>query len=99
MCLGVRMPNFASAALARSQERFVAEGSCDNVGYLLTFVRADFDGAMIRALRDKGWSCVGWTRPSQAGNREDRSIRERYKWVFVCPVTTVACDQARLERW
>jgi len=99
ICLGVRMPNFASAALARSQERFVAGGGYNNIDYLLTFVRADFDGSMIRALRDKGWSCVGWTRPSQAGNREDRSIRERYKWVFVCPVTTVACDQARLERW
>lgn len=99
ICLGVRMANFASAALARSQERFVSGPNCEGVDYLLTFVRADFDGAMIRALRDKGWSCVGWTRPSQASNREDRPIRERYKWVFVCPVAALTCEQAALGRW
>ena len=99
ICLGVRMPNLASASLARSQELFVESAACaDDVRYLLTFVRADYDGAMIRALRDKGWLCTGWTTPSQAGNREDRSIRERHKWRFLCPVDRVR-DQATLGRW
>lgn len=99
ICLGVRMANLASASLARSQERFVLGPKCDGaVEYLLTFVRADYDAAMVRALRDKGWTCVGWTRPSQAGNRENREIREHRKWVFLCPVETVQ-EQADLGRW
>jgi hypothetical protein len=59
----------------------------------MTFVRADYDGAMIRALRGKGWTCIGITRPQQAGNREYRSIREEVKWVFICPITADRDDR------
>lgn len=87
VCLGVRMANLTSATLAQSQERFVQSPACeDDVRYLLTFIRADYDGTMIGALRDKGWICTGWTKPSQAGNREEKTIRERYKWRFLCPI-------------
>lgn len=102
ICLGVRMPNLASAGLARSQERFVRDHVATGdelVDYLLTFVRADYDATMIRALRDKGWRCVGWTEPRQAGNREDKGIRERYKWQFLCDVRDAAADQATLRGW
>ncbi len=99
VCLGVRMANLASATLARSQERFVQSPTCeDDVCYLLTFVRADYDGAMIRALRDKGWICTGWTQPSQAGNREEKPIRERYKWRFLCPIDPPE-SQSTFDRW
>jgi hypothetical protein len=101
ICLGARMPNFASAALARSQEAFIrgkAAQLSTEPEFLLTFVRADYDGAMIRALRDKGWTCTGWTEPSQPNNRESKPIRERYKWRFLCPVET-AVEQAALGRW
>lgn len=99
ICLGVRMANLASAGLARSQERFVHGPQCEPaVEYLLTFVRADYDATMLRALRDKGWTCVGWTRPSQAGNRPDKDIREYRKWTFLCPVETVQ-EQTSLARW
>jgi hypothetical protein len=99
ICLGVRMPNLASASLAASQERFATSLDCpDDTEYLLTFVRADYDGAMIRALQDKGWMCTGWSSPSQAGNREQRAIRERYKWRFLCPVERCR-EQRSLEKW
>lgn len=99
ICLGVRMANLASASLARSQEKFITGPACDSsVEYLLTFVRSDYDAAMVRALRDKGWTCVGWTDPRKPGNRPDRPIHERHKWVFLCPVSRVQ-EQASLGRW
>lgn len=99
ICLAERMPNLASAGLAASQRRFVNSQQCpDDVEYLITFVRADYHGSMIRALRGKGWRCVGWTRPSQASNRPAKEIRNRYKWVFVCPVS-VAYEQCSLAQF
>lgn len=99
VCLGVRMPNLASCALARSQERAAATLAREHdASYLLTFVRADFDAAMVRALRDKGWRCVGVTEPSQAGNRDAKPIRDRYKWVFLCDLARLE-EQADLGRW
>jgi hypothetical protein len=100
ICLGVRMPNLASAALATSQERFVRDHTRRRgVALLLTFVRADYDGAMIRALRDKGWERAGKTTPSQAGNRPAKAIRERAKWQFLCPIVGDAGEQTRLGQW
>nr|WP_225307767.1 MULTISPECIES: hypothetical protein [unclassified Haloarcula] len=97
ICLGVRMPNLASAALACSQERFLA-GDDRDTRFLLTWVRSDYDGAMVRALKDKGWTCTGYREPGQASNREDKPIREHYKWRFLCPVET-AREQSTLARW
>lgn len=98
ICLGVRMPNLASATLARSMEQFVRDHSHRDVRFLLTFVRADYDAAMIRALRDKGWTCVGVAEPSEAGNRDPKAIRQAYKWQFLCPVSRSG-EQAELGRW
>jgi hypothetical protein len=99
ICLAVRMPNLASAALARSQEKVVADYCESNdVSFLITFVRGDFTGAMIRALRDKGWTCTGWASPSEASNRDPLPIRDRFKWRFVCPVKTVR-EQSTLTDW
>jgi len=61
-------------------------------------VRADYQASMIRALQDKGWTCTGWSEPSQAGNRVDTQIRDRYKWRFLCPVKRVH-TQAALSEW
>lgn len=98
ICMGVRMPNLASATLARSMERFVRDHGHRDARFLLTFVRADYDGAMIRALQDKGWTCVGYATPSEAGNREPKAIREAYKWQFLCPVGP-GDEQMELEQW
>jgi hypothetical protein len=98
ICIGVDMPNLASAALARSQERFSNGPHSEDVEYLLTFVRADFSASMIRALRDKGWLCTGWSEPSQAGNRQQLDVRDRYKWRFLCPIARIH-DQSRLSQW
>ena len=101
ICIGVDFPNLASAALARSMDRFVRRhGQRRSVRLLLTFVRADFDGSMIKALRDKGWHCAGKTEPGQAGNRPDKQIRERSKWRFLCEVPAASeREQTSLERW
>lgn len=101
ICIGVSMPNLASAALARSQERFIHDyAKQEDVRFLRTLVRADFDGTMLRALRDKGWTCTGYCEPTQASNRDDKPIRDRYKWRFTCPVKTIDIDdQTDLGRW
>nr|WP_221886749.1 hypothetical protein [Halorientalis persicus] len=101
ICIGVDFPNLASAALARSMERFVRRhGRRRGIRLLLTFVRADFDGSMIKALRDKGWDCAGKTEPGQAGNRPDKQIRERPKWRFLCEVAAESeREQTSLARW
>jgi hypothetical protein len=67
---------------------------------LLTFVRADFDGSVLKALRDKGWHRTGKTDPGQAGNRPDKQIRERPKWRFLCDVPDESDrEQVSLGRW
>lgn len=97
ICLGVRMANLASAGLARSQEQFFTSDKCpEAVKYLVTFVRADYQGSMVKALRGKGWRCVGWTEPSQASNRDNKEIREHYKWCFLCPIEEIV-DQCALS--
>lgn len=98
ICLGVRMPNLASATLASSMDRFVQDHGHRDVCFLLTWVRADYDGAMIRALRDKGWTCVGYSEPSEAGNRDPKAIRQAYKWQFLCPIS-VGGEQTTLGGW
>ena len=101
VCIGVDFPNLASAALARSMEQFIRRHAHRrDIRLLLTFVRADFEGSMIKALRDKGWQCNGQTEPGQAGNRPDKVIREYPKWRFFCEVPmTRECEQATFERW
>jgi hypothetical protein len=99
ICIGERMPNLASCSLAKSQEAFIQSADCpETVDYLITYVRADFPGSMIQALRGKGWTCIGWSEPTEAGNRESKEIRDSYKWVFCCPVET-ALEQATLTDW
>jgi hypothetical protein len=98
ICLGVKMPNLASAGLARSQEEFFRSCDCpDEVNYLITFVKSNYSGSMIRALRDKGWRCVGWAPPSQASNREEKDVRDAFKWVFVCPIERIVKQCSLLD--
>jgi hypothetical protein len=97
ICIGVDMANLASAALARSQEQYVRDyADEEDTEYLQTFVRADYPGSMIRALRDKGWRCVGISEPSTTSNRDHKPIRDRFKWDFVCRVEQVK-EQSQRE--
>lgn len=98
ICIGVDMPNLASAALARSQDRFIEKYGNRDIQVLLTWVRGDFSGSMVRALRDKGWTCTGFSTPNQASNRESKPIRERIKWRFLCPVEKIS-SQSTLSKW
>lgn len=102
ICLGVRMPNLASCGLAHSQEAFFQSEACPaDINYLVTYVRADYPASMIKALRDKGWRYVGWSAPRQAGNRDNKRIRDRYKWVFICPIRALVREkrQTALAEW
>jgi hypothetical protein len=84
ICVGVDMPNLASAAFARSQEKFIREHAIENgIELLITFVREDYKGSMIRAVKDKGWHNDGMRKTSQPGNREDKEIHDydKNRWV------------------
>jgi len=97
MCIGVDFPNLASASLASSMEAF-AEDYATDYDYLVTFVRADYDGSMIRALRDKGWLLFSVAPPSTAGNRKPRQIRQEYKWQFICQLPA-SSQQTAISDW
>ena len=88
ICVGVSMPNFASASLARSQEKFVEDYSdkFQNLQYLGTFVKSDFEGSMIKALRDKEWTLATLSEPSKPSNRVEQDINGDFKWVYLNPV-------------
>lgn len=101
ICIGVDFPNLASAALARSMDQFIRrEARRRGIRLLLTFVRADYSGSMVKALRAKGWHCTGKTGTGQAGNRPDKPIRETSKWRFVCEVSSSHdSTQTTVEQW
>jgi hypothetical protein len=95
ICIGVDMPNLASAGVARCQERFVQSDRCpEDIRYYMTMVRADFDASMIRALRGKGWTLRSVSTPSEPGNRPSKDIHDEYKWVWVCPATPAHRQEA-----
>lgn len=80
VCIVPEMPNLASAALARSQDRFIKqEASRRGIRLLLTFVRADYEGSMVKALSDKGWEFTGTVEAGQAGNRPYEEVRDYEK--------------------
>lgn len=85
ICIGVDMKNLASCGLAHSQEKFLADHA-DRVGvdWLLTFIRNDHVGSMLRALNDKGWNLVGYSEPREPGNRETEDIHswKKQRWLY-----------------
>jgi hypothetical protein len=98
ICIGVNMPNLASCALAAASDAFVRSDECpDDTKYLMTMVRADFSASMIKALKDRGWTLRNVSSPSQAGNRKHKSIRERYRWVWVCPAEKITHQHTLTE--
>lgn len=95
ICIGVDMPNLASAGVARCQERFLESDCCpEDIQFFMTMVRADFDASMIRALRGKGWTLRSVSTPSEPGNRELKDIHDEYKWVWVCPAAVAHKQEA-----
>lgn len=84
ICVGIPMKNLASASLAASMDTFLADhGERLGVGMLMTFIRIDHTGAMLRALVDKGWHHGGISKSGQAGNRDEKEIREwdKIRWL------------------
>lgn len=85
VCVAVDQPNAASCAMARSQDRFLANYQRKHgVQLLVSYVRGDYDGTMFKAIRDKGWSFDGVAEGHQAGNRPEREIRDydKDRWIF-----------------
>ncbi|MDR5657665.1 hypothetical protein RH831_10805 [Halodesulfurarchaeum sp. HSR-GB] len=60
-----------------------------NLQYLGTFVKSNFEGSMIKALRDKGWTLATLSEPSTPSNREEQEINSDFKWVFLNPVERI----------
>jgi hypothetical protein len=84
ICIGVDMANLASAGFKRSQERFIRNHARQNgIKVLLTFIREDYQGSMIRALSDLGWDFEGIRETSQPANRENKEIHDydKERWV------------------
>lgn len=84
ICIGIPMQNLASCGLAASQEQFIQdEASKRGFEYLLTFIRVDHIGTMLKALVTKGWTYCGVSEAKPAGNREKREINEsdKYRWL------------------
>ena len=88
ICIGVRFQNLASCGLARSMDAFLEEHADRlDAKWLLTFIREDHVGSMLKALYDKGWQWVGMTRPkAPPSNRESEDIHKWKKQRWVYPV-------------
>jgi len=88
ICLGVPTKNLASCGFARSMNRFVDDhASRLDLDWLLTFIRVDHVGSMLRALLDKGWELVGISEPKEPGNRPTEEIHSWAKQRWLCPLT------------
>ena len=57
-----------------------------------------YSGKKKGQLKDKGWTCTGYREPGQASNREDKPIRKRWKWRFLCPIEQVK-EQSTLDSY
>lgn len=88
ICIGVDFQNLASCGLARSMERVLEEHvERLDIHWLLTFIREDHVGSMLKALYDKGWQWVGMTRPkAPPSNRDTEDIHKWRKQRWVYPV-------------
>lgn len=92
VCVVADMANLASAGLCASQEHFLANrGAEEQPDLLLTFVRCDHTGSMIRALADKGWTQAGISSPRASGNREETDINtwDKQRWLFETRYSTL----------
>ncbi|QLG30034.1 hypothetical protein HUG10_20730 (plasmid) [Halorarum halophilum] len=87
ICIGVPTRNLASCGFAKSMDRFVDEhvGRLD-LEWLLTFIRVDHVGSMLRALLDRDWELVGISEPKEPGNRPTREIHSWAKHRWLCPL-------------
>jgi hypothetical protein len=78
-------PNLASCAMAKSQDEFKQSYAKDNgIGLLVTYVREGWEGTMFKAIKGKGWQFDGVSTGHQAGNRQEREIRNYDKDRWVC---------------
>jgi len=89
ICVGVDMPNLASAAFAQSQKKFIREYTQQNgIELLITFVREDYKGSMLRAVKGLGWENDGVRETTQPGNRDEKEIHDYDKERWVRPLRT-----------
>lgn len=104
ICIGVNMPNLASCALSKSQE-YLVENTEQDIDFLLTFIRNDHVGSMLKALIDKGWQLTGFTRSSTgSGNREEKEIHSwsKQRWLYevgdsLDAITSCPCTDNMIE--
>jgi len=98
ICVAVDMPNLASAALAESQDKFIKSYCSQNgIERLVTYIREDYHGSMISALKGKGWESHGLREAGQASNRPEKEIREWDKERWVCDLDMQTTEQTKLS--
>ncbi|WP_435181282.1 hypothetical protein [Halorussus sp. AFM4] len=100
ICIGAPFKNMASCGLAASMDQFIIDHAARlDAEWLMTFIRVDHVGSMLKALMDKAWQMVGISQPKQAGNRPDKEIREWAKQRWLChidDVTTVSRETVQI---
>lgn len=85
VCIAYDMPNLASCAMSKTQDKFVRE-RCDGIELLVTYVREDYHGSMFKALRGKGWEVDGHSTGHAPGNRQKYDIHDYDKQRWVCEI-------------
>ena len=83
VCIVNETPNLASCAMAKAQDRFLAERG-DGIELLVTYIREDYKGTMFKALKSKGWEYDGESKGHAPGNRQEHEIHNYDKQRWVC---------------
>ncbi|WP_153953013.1 hypothetical protein [Halosegnis longus] len=91
ICVVAEMANLASAGMAASQSHFLETvGSQYRPDLLVTYIRADHTGSMIKALsgskpnQELMWTQAGTSVPRTSGNREETEINQWEKARWLC---------------
>jgi hypothetical protein len=89
VCIVNSTPNLASCAMARAQDRFLAEHG-EGIELLITYVRDGWNGTMFAALKSKGWqedeTVSGRSRGPHHGDSEIHDIYKADKTRWVCEI-------------
>lgn len=91
ICVAVGMQNLASAAMSASVNYFLEHTGAEyEPSFLITYIREDHSGSMLKALQDDSphvglhtWQTAGTSVPRTSGNREETEINqwEKQRWI------------------
>jgi hypothetical protein len=96
ICIAVDTPNLASASLTRSVEKFKQEHN-DGIELIVTYIHEDYEGSMLKAVRDWGWEYWGLRETAQPSNRKHDPIHDANKHRWVLPLDREPRDDTQVE--